>query len=542
MGTFLLLISALLAPQAEAKFPQGCQQLLVQPSRYEQRKIALERWPGKTIFIDSSSLIQHGPWFIEDLLQSKVVITHQVLEELEQAAHKQGNENAKLTLQMFYRMRKESLLNTYTVEASKGTVSFLLGKDWLGLSPSEFVTKAKKYDPDAILLTENFSLLAHADLLLLQARFVDWNLLHKAHYTGVTQHVLPEKELLRLKSQKSVKVNPNYFFPNQWVRVDVDTVARFDAEAKELKLFEPSLLPKGFVYPRNIEQALYAHHLVDDEIALVTAPGSAGSGKTMLAIYYGLIQTVPAWSEFFLGEKRPRFKQVIYTRPLKQMGEQEVGTLPGDLAEKIAPSHRLLEDVVRTIAAEYLRANPDQAKTFPANFLKGPFRAAEGFDAETTAQLSPAADPTKRAILHLGVDPVEAAIRNIDAERLVKDLIAAKYLVIEVWPFVRGRTFFDSFMVVDEAQNSPKLDAMTLVTRPGEGTKIVVTGDISQIDAIGTDRLTALDENGFGAVIGAFRDRSSAAHISLRKSERSELANQAVEAMSPASDNLRSSP
>jgi predicted ribonuclease YlaK len=90
--------------------------------------------------------------------------------------------------------------------------------------------------------------------------------------------------------------------------------------------------------------------------------------------------------------------------------------------------------------------------------------------------------------------------------------------------YIRGRSMPNSFILLDEAQNSSKDEIKTLLTRAGAGTKIVLTGDIEQIDRSDLDALN----NGITHVIDKFKDSSLAGHITLLKGERSELANEAA--------------
>ena len=93
---------------------------------------------------------------------------------------------------------------------------------------------------------------------------------------------------------------------------------------------------------------------------------------------------------------------------------------------------------------------------------------------------------------------------------------------IEVAPmsFIRGRTFNNSFLIVDEAQNASIHELKTVITRMGEGSKIVLLGDIEQIDTPYIDSLS----NGLTIVVEKFKNENLAGHITLTKGERSKLA------------------
>ena len=100
------------------------------------------------------------------------------------------------------------------------------------------------------------------------------------------------------------------------------------------------------------------------------------------------------------------------------------------------------------------------------------------------------------------------------------DLLRNGTIVVEALSYIRGRSIAHQFMIVDEAQNLTPLEAKTILTRVGHGTKIILTGDPYQIDNPYVD----VSSNGFNYVISRFREQALAAHIELSRGERSELA------------------
>src|SRR5205814_2658355 len=99
-------------------------------------------------------------------------------------------------------------------------------------------------------------------------------------------------------------------------------------------------------------------------------------------------------------------------------------------------------------------------------------------------------------------------------------LMRSGSIVVEALSYIRGRSIAHQFMIIDEAQNLTPLEAKTIVTRVGAGTKIIFTGDPYQIDNPYVDS----SSNGFNYVVSKFREQPIAAHIELQKGERSELA------------------
>jgi PhoH-like ATPase len=99
-------------------------------------------------------------------------------------------------------------------------------------------------------------------------------------------------------------------------------------------------------------------------------------------------------------------------------------------------------------------------------------------------------------------------------------MLECKQLMITPLSYIRGRSIQKTFFIVDEAQNLTPHEVKTVITRAGEGTKIVLTGDIQQIDHPYLDKLS----NGLTHLINRMRGQQLYAHVSLEKGERSELA------------------
>jgi PhoH-like ATPase len=223
------------------------------------------------------------------------------------------------------------------------------------------------------------------------------------------------------------------------------------------------------IEPRDVEQKFAINALLDSEIPLVTMTGLAGSGKTFLALMAAISKTTyGVFAEQFdkMAEdksvpfaKWPR-KRIVITRPLQQVGTRDLGYLPGTLHDKMAPWLAPISDNLR------------QA-----------FEDASIFDS----------------------------------------MIESGQIEVAPIPYIRGRTFADSIVIVDEAQNATIHELKTIITRIGKNSKIILLGDIDQIDTPYIDKRS----NGLSIVIDKFKDSSLAAHIHLRKGQRSKLATEA---------------
>lgn len=211
---------------------------------------------------------------------------------------------------------------------------------------------------------------------------------------------------------------------------------------------------------RNREQNFALNMLMDPEIDFVTLTGTAGTGKTLLALAAGLVQV--------LDERR--YTEIIMTRATVSVGE-DIGFLPGTEEEKMGPWMGALDDNLEVLG-------------------KTDTSAGEWGRAATN--------------------------------ELIKSKIKIKSL-----NFMRGRTFLNKFVIIDEAQNLTPKQMKTLITRAGPGTKIICMGNIAQID---TPYLTE-GSSGLTFAVDRFKGWPHGGHITLARGERSRLADFASEVL-----------
>lgn len=204
------------------------------------------------------------------------------------------------------------------------------------------------------------------------------------------------------------------------------------------------------IQPRNAEQSFAFEVLNDPDIKLVAITGKAGTGKTLIALASALKQAV-------------LYKQILLARPIVALANKDIGFLPGDEKQKVAPYMQPLFDNLNVIKGQFTSGSPD--------------------------------------------------VRKID------DLQKNNQLVIEALAFIRGRSLSETFFIVDEAQNLTPHEIKTIITRAGEGTKMVFTGDIQQIDSPYLDA----QSNGLAYMVDKMKGQELFAHINLMKGERSEL-------------------
>jgi PhoH-like ATPase len=237
-------------------------------------------------------------------------------------------------------------------------------------------------------------------------------------------------------------------------------LARYNAASTSLQPLHRAPKAKlGRIQSRNREQTFALDLLLDPEIQLITLVGKAGTGKTLLALAAGLHQ---------VADERV-YERLLVTRPVISLGK-EIGFLPGDLEEKMGP---WMQPIIDNL-----------------DFLLGGSEAA----GRSSSNRAPRSNWT--------------------------DLKGMGLLEVEAISYIRGRSIPRQFMVVDEAQNLTPHEVKTIVTRVGEGTKIVLTGDPYQIDNPYVDA----ESNGLTWLVERFKGQPLAGHVTLLRGERSALA------------------
>lgn len=164
-------------------------------------------------------------------------------------------------------------------------------------------------------------------------------------------------------------------------------------------------------------------------------------------------------------EQRHEFKQIFLARPIVPLSNKDIGFLPGDIKSKLNPYMEPLWDNLKFIQNQYKEGEKEFQK--------------------------------------------------------ITELVNLEKLVIQPLAYIRGRSLSNIFFIVDEAQNLTPHEVKTIISRAGENTKIVFTGDVFQIDTPYLDS----QSNGLSYLIDRVKNHPIYAHIKLEKGERSELAN-----------------
>ena len=315
-------------------------------------------------------------------------------------------------------------------------------------------------DGKVVLVSKDINLRIKADTMGMRAEdFQNDKVSVDELYSGTAEHFVSKELVDQFYEQGSIDVNAD-FYANQGVTLVDETnpshtaLGRYiDARQKIVPLIK---FPKDGVWgihPRNREQQFAFDLLLNDDIQLVSLVGKAGTGKTLLAIAAGLLKSADDGT----------YNRLLISRPVFPMG-RDLGFLPGDIEEKLAPWMQPIFDNV-----ELLLSSHDEGG--------------------------------KR-------------------KRGYRELIDLGLMEIEPLTYIRGRSIPKQYLIVDEAQNLTPHEIKTIISRAGEGTKVVLTGDPYQIDNPYVDS----SSNGLTYAVERLKGQDLIGHVTLTRGERSPLA------------------
>lgn len=281
-------------------------------------------------------------------------------------------------------------------------------------------------------------------------------------FTGIKTVPVTAKQINEFYSTREIQIPDIKVHPNEFVLLEDKedktqfVYGVFDSQSKAIRMLEAQAEGVWGIYPRNLEQTFALEALLDDNIKLVTLTGGAGTGKTLMAIAAGLSKTTD----------EDEYQKLLVARPVFPLG-RDLGFLPGDLEEKLNPWMQPIYDNLELLLGG--QGGSSRSKRFSKSY---------------------------------------------------QELIDQGMLAVEPLTYIRGRSLPSQYFIVDEAQNLTPHEIKTILTRAGEGTKVVLTGDPYQIDNPYIDS----QNNGLTYVIERFKNERIASHVTLQKGERSELA------------------
>ena len=430
----------------------------------------------KKNFVLDTNVILHDYKCLSNFEENDIYLPIIVLEELDH--FKKGNEQLNFNARQFTRELDDLVDdNLFSSGASLGDEKgrlFILAKN---VFPKELQDAFMEKTPDHLILGATLQLTKdHPDTKTVLVT-KDINLRMKARALGIlAEDYITDKvtnmDVFDREELVFDDVNPELidklYASNEGVDVDefsfksdidpndcfvlksnrASALARYIPSEEKVQRVEKT---RAFgIEPRNAEQAFAMEVLLDDRVQLVALTGRSGTGKTLLALAAAL-------------HKNEDYKQILLARPIVALANKDLGALPGDAQEKVAPYMQPLFDNLNVIKNNFSYQGKEMA--------------------------------------------------------ILDELQKNNKLVIEALAFIRGRSLSETYFIIDEAQNLTPHEIKTIITRAGEGTKIVFTGDIHQIDSPYLD----MQSNGLVYMIDRMKGQDLFAHVNLIKGERSEL-------------------
>ena len=436
----------------------------------------------KKIFVLDTSVILYDHNAFENFQEHDVAIPIQVLEELDNM--KSGNDTRNFEARSFIRlmdeMSRNRLINQWIPLNGKSKGCFKVIMDAKNSSAdAEVVFGSDKIDHRILnaALGVQFEhpdrkvILVSKDICLrLKAKSL--NLFAEDYETGKVKNLeelYSGKTTLNKITEKQLgKLNKNDSIPGDDLAIDTEAGNQF------YTLNSKSSSASAF-YNKQSGQL----EKVTEQPVLNIHPRNLEQAFAIHALLHPDIKLVTIQGNAGTGktllalagalEQRKHYRQIFVTRPIVPLSNKDIGFLPGDVKSKIDP---------------YMAPIWDNLK-----FIKDQFAEDEKMQAK------------------------------------LDELVANDKISITPLAFIRGRTLSKIFFIVDEAQNLTPHEVKTIISRAGENSKFVFTGDIYQID---TPYLDA-ESNGLSYLIDKAKGHPLYAHITLQKGERSELANLATE-------------
>ncbi len=465
----------------------------------------------RKIFVLDTSVLVHDPDSLENFQDNEIALHVVVLEELDnlKKSPDEVGQMARIVIRKLDQYRQNGSLSSGVPTSTGGKlrVEFSNNAEFenllsIGLNKTNdnhIISLAQKLQfqnpaKEVVLVSKDLNLRVKADACNVKSQDYefdkrglysgvieidipdgDYDLIHEIHNDA--ENKIPAGRVFECLGQETdYPPNQCFIFKNSQGKSVLAVFKKADYEfqlVKSKRDYEKDGKSKDKrkdVYPKNIEQCFAFHLLMDKKVMLVTTVGKAGSGKTLMALLAGYNQ---------IGEEGSSHDQLLIYRPNIELGKS-LGYLPGNVKEKFEPWMQPVLDNLDLVLK-------DREKNYKSGTSKSQRDA-------------------------------------VTAENF-RDYIDQGFMEISPITFIRGRSLHHKFIIIDEAQNLTKHEIKTILTRPGEGTKVVLTGDLDQID----NRFVNSESNGLAHVIQKFKGQEIFGHITMKRTERSLLAQLAAD-------------
>ncbi len=427
----------------------------------------------KNYILDTNVLL-HDPNSLLNFEDNSVIIPIEVLEEIDRFKRESTElgQNARQVSRMLDGFRAQGRLSDGVSLPNGGRLSIIFSQN-AALTATPFNTnsvdnrivalalhvKNQSNGVPTVLVTKDINLRIKADALGLAAEDYETDrVLLKDLYSGLCDKNVSTEKMTAFRANGELEIgNGRVNYPNEYCTLTDET------NPKRTALTKVDPTGKKLIPILDSREGVWGirprnreQHFAFDALL---------DDRIKLVTLMGKAGTGKTLMAMAAGLKKTvmdrEYRRLVVARPTISMGK-ELGFLPGSLEEKLTPWMQPIHDALELLGD-----------------------------------------------LNMGHE-----------HRRSNDLIRSGLVVVEALSYIRGRSIANQFMVIDEAQNLTPLEVKTIITRVGEGTKIIFTGDPYQIDNPYVDS----SSNGFNYIVSKFRDQPIAAHVELQKGERSELA------------------
>lgn len=442
------------------------------------------------IFVLDTNVLLHNPQALFSFEEHNVAIPITVIEEIDN--FKKGidekGRNARQISRFLDSLRDKGSLRKGVKTDKGGLIQVILSRKVSETANEILITdtndnliigtalylKGKYPKHKVILVSKDANVRIKADAVGLDsANFETDKINFSELYSGYLKLILDAETITEFTEKKFLLNDFGEIYPNQFVVLcenecdENGILARYSVQNNSiypLKYYQDQEI--FGISSRNNEQKMALDLLLDPEVQLVSLVGKAGTGKTLLALAAGLNQVVES----------DRYKRLVVSRPVSPLGK-DIGYLPGTKEEKVTPWMQPIYDNMEIL-------------------LTGKSEKEDNQNGKVFGKKQPS----------------------------LKDYLDFGFIELEPLTYIRGRSLPEQYIIIDEAQNLTPHEMKTIITRAGEGTKIVITGDPYQIDIPYLDS----ESNGLSIAVEKFKEELICGHVTLEKGERSILADLAA--------------
>ena len=459
-----------------------------------RKKVVAEVAAVKTFVLDTNVLL-HSALSVESFKENDVVIPMAVIEELDKfkKTSDELGRNARKVIRLLDRLREATASEgpgrlaqgvplgnvSATATGRLFVICATVGDSAIGRkvdavfgcelnlgSPDNRILRCacelQSQGKNVVFISKDINLRLKADALGIPVMDYERGKVNSdALYTGFETADVSSGKLDTLYRDREMPATGYSLLSNEFLLLNAEKDGKKSALARlrndgKLHLLEPIRESIWNVAPRNKEQRMAFDILLDPDVRLVTLVGGAGTGKTLLALATALQMVL----------RDNRYDRILVSRPIIPLGN-DIGFLPGSKGAKLSSWMQPIFDNLEFLIGADGKEKPKSSSHYS-----------------------------------------------------IESLLNSGKLELEALTYIRGRSISRQFVIIDEAQNLTPHEVKTIISRCGDDTKMVLTGDPHQIDNPYLDA----SSNGLSYAVERLKGQSLFGHVTLAKSERSDLA------------------